>query len=177
MRVGVPRRLTPSQHSLDLCIIATRPPPLCQLNLRDRVKTHGILGNRVGNAFGVEQERVVSKVVDRVADLVVVDVVRDARLATEHLDLLLRLEHLRACEEAAGGDAVLDEGGVVGAAAELGGDVAPALGLVVLLEVGLDDVGACGAGDVEGGAVAVVDSKLVVRAGDLLEGRMSAYPA
>lgn len=109
------------------------------------------------------------KVVNGVANLVVVDVVRDARLTTEQLNLLLGLEDLGASEEAAGGNAVLNEGSIVGAAAELGGDVAPALGLVKLLKVGLNDVGAGGAGDVEGGAVAVVDAELVVGAGNLLK--------
>lgn len=161
------------QHGFDLGIIVIIPAPLRELNLRNRVKAHGVLGNRVGNALCVEHERIVSKVVDGVADLVVVDVVRDARLTAEHLDLLLCLEDFRAREETAGGNAVLDEGGVVGPAAELRGDVAPALRLVVLLEVGLNDVGARGAGDVEGGAVAIVDAELVVGAGNLMRSYVS----
>lgn len=173
----MPSSLAPSQHGLDLGIIVVVPPPLRELNLRDRVEAEGVLGDRVGDALGVQKVRVVRKVVDGVANLVVVDVVRDTRLTAEQLNLLLRLEDLGASEETARGNAVLNEGGVVGAAAELGGDVAPALRLIELLKVGLDDVGAGGAGDVEGGAVAVVDAELIVGTGNLLKRAMSVFPA
>ena len=109
------------------------------------------------------------EVVDGVADLVVVNIISNARLAAEPLNLLLGLELLGAREEAARGDAVLDEAGVVGAAAELGGDELGVDAAEVVLEVGLDDVGAGRAGDVESVAVTVIDAKLVVGAGDLQE--------
>ena len=152
---------------LNLHRVALRPPPLRNVHLGQRVKAQSVLGDRVGDALGVEQERVGGEVVDGVAGLVVVDVVRDARLAAEPRGLLLRLEGLGAGEEAARGDAVVDEGAVVGAAAELRGNVLGPLRLVVVLKVGLEDVGASGAADVEGAAVAVVDAETVVGAGDL----------
>ena len=144
------------------------PAPLRLVHSRKRVEAKRVLGNGVSDALRVEQIRVVSQVVDVVALLVVVDIVRDAHLATEELSLGLGLETLGTGEETAGGDAVLDESGVVGSAAELGGNVADAVVVVEVLEVLLDDVGAGGAGEVEGVAVAVVDAVDVVGAGDLL---------
>ncbi len=52
----------------------------------------------------------------------VVHVVGDAGRAAKQLGLVFRLEPFGAREQAARGDAVLDEARVVGAAAELGGD-------------------------------------------------------
>jgi hypothetical protein len=99
---------------------------------------------------------------------VVVDVVRYPGLAAEQLGLFLGLGHLGAGEQAARRDAVLDEGRVVGAAAEGGGYGGGVFALEEVFEVALEDVGACWAGQVERLAVAVVDAVDVVGAGDLL---------
>lgn len=122
---------------------------LGNVDLGDRLPAHGVLGDRVGNGLGVDEEGVEVEVVNVVASLVVVDVVRDADLAAEELVLLLRLEDLGSGEETAGRDAVLDERRVVGAARELGRDRVLALGCVEVLEIGLNDVRASRARNVE----------------------------
>lgn len=128
----------------------------------------GVASNRVGNGLGVDEESLLVEVVDVVANLVVVDIVSDTSLTTELLGLLLGLELLGASEETAGGNTVLDECGVVGAAAELGGDVAETLGLEEALKVLLDSVGTSRAGEVEGASITVVDTVDIVGAGNLV---------
>lgn len=59
------------------------------------------------------------KVVDVVADLVVVDVIGNTGLATEQLGLRFSLENFRTGEKATGRNAVLDKCGIVRAATEL----------------------------------------------------------
>ena len=145
----------------------SRPSALGHVDLLDRVPADGVLGDRVGDGLGVEQVRLVVQVVDVVADQVVVDVVGDAGLAAEHDGLLGRLDLLGAREDTARGDAVLDEGGVVGAAAELGGDGVGVVGAVEVLKLLLDSTGARGTGQVESAAITVVDSVDVVGAGNL----------
>lgn len=136
-------------------------------DLRQALPGLGIASNRVSDGLGVDEESLLVEVVDIVANLVVVDIVSDTSLAAKLLGLLLGLELLGAGEETAGGNAVLDEGGVVGAAAELGGDVAETLGLEEALKVLLDGVGASRAGEVEGTSITVVDAVDVVGAGNL----------
>jgi hypothetical protein len=136
-------------------------------NLGQALPGLGIASNRVSNGLGVDEESLLVEVVDIIANLVVVDVVSDTSLTAELLGLLLGLELLGAGEETAGGNAVLDEGGVVGAAAEFRGDVAKTLGLEEALKVLLDGVGSSGAGEVEGASVTVVDTVDIVRAGNL----------
>jgi hypothetical protein len=127
----------------------------------------GVLGNRVGDGLGVDEESLLVEVVDGVAGLVVVDVVCDTGLAAELLGLLLGLELLGAGEETTGGNTVLDEGGVIRAAAELRGDRCETLGLEKALEVLLDGVRAGRAGEIEGITITVVDAVDVVGAGNL----------
>ncbi|GJD00535.1 hypothetical protein ColKHC_09360 [Colletotrichum higginsianum] len=150
------------------------PAALGERDGRDGLPAHRVQRDAVGDGLCVDEVGVVVEVVDVVADEVVVDVVGDAGLAAEERGLGLGLDALGAREEAAGRDAVLDEGGVVGAAVELGGHVAAALGLEELLKVLLDDVGARGAREVEGAAVAVVDGQDGVRAGDHVEVEVGA---
>jgi hypothetical protein len=145
-----------------------------RVHSRQTRKAECILGNRVSNGLCVEQKRVKGEVVDVVALLVVVDVEGDTGLATKQLGLLLCLGHLGACKETARRDAVLNKGGVVGAAAELGGDRRNALLLEKVLKVLLDDVGAGGARQVEGATVAVVDGVNVVGGGNLRQGLAGA---
>lgn len=148
-------------------VASTNGAALPDVDGLDVVEAQGVLGDRVGDAEGVDVVGIVVEVVDVVTNLVVVDVVGDTGLAAEELGLLVGLETLGTGEETAGGDAVLDEGGVVGAAAELGGDVVDAVAVVELLEVLLNDVGAGGTGQVEGVAITVVDAEHVVGRGDL----------
>jgi hypothetical protein len=133
----------------------------------DALEALGVLGNRVGDGLGVDKESLLVEVVDGVAGLVVVDVVCDTSLATELLGLLCGLELLGTGEETTGGNTVLDEGSVVGAAAELRGNGCETLGLEEALEVLLDGVRAGGAGEVESITITVVDTVDVVRAGNL----------
>jgi hypothetical protein len=135
----------------------------------ERIEAQSVLGDRVSNALGVEQVGLVVEVVDVVTGLVVVDVEGNAGLATKQGGFLLRLGHLGAGEEAARGDAVLDESGVVRAAAELGGHVVGAVALIEVLKLLLNGSGAGRASKVEGAAIAVVDAVNVVGAGDLFE--------
>lgn len=149
------------------------PAPLLHINRLQRLKAHSILGHRVGNRLAIKQERIIVQVLDIITNLMVVDIVGNTSFTAEELGFLLRLELLGAGEETTGGDAVFDEGGVVGAAAEFGGYVGGAFGLVELLEVGFEDVGAGGAGEVEGVAVAIVDAVDVVGAGDLVGSKLA----
>lgn len=125
-----------------------------------------VLGNRVGNGLGVDEESLLVEVVDGVASLVVVDVVSNTSLTAKLLGLLLGLELLSAGEETTGGNTVLDESGVVRTAAELGGDRSETLGLEELLKVLLDGVGTSGAGQVESITITIIDTVDVVGAGN-----------
>lgn len=148
-------------------------PPLSSLSISHRpsclqtLKAPRVLGHRIGDALTVEQIRLLVQIRDIVALLVVVDVVGDAGFPAKQLGLVGRLEDLGAREEPTGGDAVLDEGGVVGAAAERGGDKGLAVGAVVGFKLLFDGGGAGGAGEVEGAAVAVVDAVDVIGTGNL----------
>lgn len=136
-------------------------------NLGEALPGLGISSNRVSDGLGVDEEGLLVEVVDIVANLVVVDIVSDTSLATELLGLLLGLELFGAGEETAGGNTVLDESGVVGAAAELGGNVAETLGLEEALKVLLDGVGSSRAGEVEGASITVVDTVNIVGTSNL----------
>lgn len=85
---------------------------------RQAVEAARIRGRRVRDGARHDDPRVVVEVVGRVAVLVVVDVVRHAGRAAEHLELLLRLDALGAARDAAGCDARVEEGPVVGAPVE-----------------------------------------------------------
>ncbi|TKW49502.1 hypothetical protein CTA1_1339 [Colletotrichum tanaceti] len=150
------------------------PAALGERDGGDGLPAHGVEGDAVGDGLCVDEVGVVVEVVDVVAGLVVVDVVGDAGLAAKEGGLGLGLDALGAREEPAGRDAVLDEGGVVGAPVELGGHVAAAPRLEELLKVLLDDVGARGAREAEGAAVAVVDGQDGVRAGNHVEVEVGA---
>jgi hypothetical protein len=150
--------------------------PLPQRRIRpgDPLKAERILGHTIRNTLRIQQIRVFSKVVDIVTCLVIARVERRARLTAKHDGFLLRLEDLGAGEEAAGGDAVFEERGVVGAQGEEGGDVGKAAGFVEFFEILLDLVGARGAGEVEGVAVAIVDAQDVVGGCDHVEVEVGA---
>ena len=165
--------MTMSTRPLEELRLIRIPPPLLEVHAGQGLPAHGVLGHGVRDALGVEQVRVVRQVVDVVADLVVVDVVRHARLAAEEQRLLLCLELLGTGEDAARGDSVLDEGGVVGAAGPNFGYVGGAVGLVEELKLLLDFGGTGGPGEVEGAAIAIVDTVDVVRAGDLHHVRLA----
>ena len=145
----------------------TVPAALHEVDGGQGLERASILGDAVGDGLGVEEEGIPGDVVDVVAGLVVVDVVRDAGSATNGGSLLLGLDALGTGEDTARGDAVLDEGGVVRAAAELGGNGGDLGLLEELLKVLLDHVGALGAGEVEGAAITVVDAVDVVGGGNL----------
>jgi sugar/nucleoside kinase (ribokinase family) len=106
---------------------------------------------------------------------VVVDIVGDANLATEQNSLLGGLELLSTSEETARGNTVLDEGGVVGATAELGGDGVGVVGAEEILKLLLDSTRAGGSSEVESTAITVVDSVDVVGAGNLFIGQVSIF--
>lgn len=142
-------------------------PPLLEVDRRKSLPAHSVLGNQVGDALGVEEVSLEVEVVDVIADKVVVYVVCDTGLATENPLLLFGLELLCTSEDTTGGDAVLNEGSVIGAVGPDGGDVTLAVVLVELLEVGLDDIGASRAREVESTSIAVVDTVNVVRGGNL----------
>lgn len=143
------------------------PPPLGQINLLDRVPAKRIRCDRVRNRLGVEQIRLLVQVVDVISGLVVVDIICHARLAAKEDSLLRRLDLLSAGEQTARRDAVLDEAGVVGATAEFGRDRPLTGGAEKVFKLLLDSTGAGGASEVEGTAIAVVDTIDVVGAGDL----------
>lgn len=95
----------------------------------------------------------------------VVHVIGDASSTTEHLRLFRSLDALSTSEDAAGGDADGDESIVIRSPVKLGGDMCLSAILVVFLEEFLDLSAAGGAGEVEGGSVAVVDHVGVVGRG------------
>lgn len=138
------------------------------VDLGQSLEALGVLGDRVGNALGVEEVGLSVEVGDVITGLVVVDIVGNTGLATEELGLLLGLELLGTGEETTRGNTVLDEGGVIRSAAELRGDIGLAVGLVELLKVLLKDVRASRASEVESVAITVVDTVDVVRTGNLV---------
>lgn len=138
------------------------PPPQGSVTLGNALESQRVLGDRVRNGLRVGQEGLLVEVFDGVTSRVVVRVEGNARLAAEESSFLFRLEFLGAGEETAGGDAVLEEGGVVGAAAEDGGNVVELLAVEEVFEVLLDGVGPGRAREVEAAAVTVVDAQDVV---------------
>lgn len=144
------------------------PSPGSLVDLGQGLEALGVLGDRVGDALGVEQVGLLVEVLDVVAGKMVVDVVGNTGLAAKELGLMLGLELLGTGEETSRGDAVLDESGVVGSAAELSGDRGLAVGLEELLKVLLEDIGASRASEVEGVSITVVDAIDVVGAGNLV---------
>ncbi len=126
-------------------------------------------GDGVRDGLGRGLEGLLGEVGHVVGGGVVVGVVQRADRAAEHRGLLLRLRAVGARVEAAAGHAVVEEGPIVAAAVELGGDEGDVLRLVVVLEQLLGLGGAGGAGQVEGVPVAVVDPEDVVRRGDHVE--------
>lgn len=148
-----------------------RVAALVEVDGREGVEADGILGDRVGNALGVEEEGIPGEVVDVVADEMVVGVESDTSLAAEEDSLLLGLEHLSTREDTTGGDTVLDESGIVGTTVESLGDGLVAVDLVEVLEVLLDDIGTGGADDAVGGSITIVGGVDVVGGGNLLHVR------
>lgn len=144
------------------------PSPGSLVDAGQRLEALGVLGNRVGNALGVEEVSLLVEVVDVVTLLMVVDVVGNTGLAAKELGLLLSLELLGTSEETTGGDTVLDEGGVIRSTAELRGDIGLAVGLEELFKVLLDNIRASRASEVEGVAITIVDTIDVVGAGNLV---------
>ena len=114
-------------------------------------------------------ERRVAQVVDGVAGLVVARVVGDAGGAAVDRRLLSGLDALGAGEQATGGDAVVDEGEVVGASVELGRLGRQPLRGEVVEEHLLDSRRAVGPGGAEGRAVTVVHEADEVRRADHVE--------
>ena len=139
------------------------PLPERGVGFRYAVPAHAVFCNRVGNALGVEKVCLVVEVVDCVALLVVAHIESDASLTTEQTCFLLGLEDFSAGEETAGGNAVLEEGGIVGAESKQGGHVWLAVGLVELLKVLLDCVGTSRSGEVERTAISILNTQDVVR--------------
>lgn len=176
----------------------TPRPPLhrrrTRIPQRKLLQTPRIRRDRKRGRPAVDQERLGVQIREVVPGPMVVGVVRDARLAAEQGRLFLGLDPLGAREEPAGGDAVPDEGGVVGAAVEGGRDVGEAAvrvlplprllqggGLVTIrvkvrLEQALDLHGPRRARLVERGPVAVVDFEGVVGRGDHVEVEVEPDP-
>lgn len=136
---------------------------------RQRVERLGIRRDRVGDGPGVDQERLQVQVVHRVADAVVVLVVRHARRAAIQRRLRLRLDLLRPREQPARRDAHVQERPVVGAPAELGRLRRQLLAGEVSFEQRLRLGRSRGAAEVEGRPVAVVDAEEVVGRRDHVE--------
>ena len=91
------------------------PLPERGVGFRYAVPAHGVFCNRVGDTLGVEKVCLVVEVINGVALLVVAYIESDTSLATKQTCFLLGLKDFSAGEETAGGNAVLEEGGVVGA--------------------------------------------------------------
>lgn len=114
--------------------------PLGRIYCRQRVEAGRVLCHGVCYALCVEEVRILREVVNGVSCLVVVDIVCDARLAAKEEGLLGRLDALGPREDASSWDAILNERGIVGSTAELGGYgrgiLAPEEFLERLFEVG-----------------------------------------
>lgn len=126
----------PLEH---LCIVGS-PASVNVVGSAEGLPAESVLGDGVGDRLGVEKVGIVSEVVDIVALLVVVDVVSNTGFTAKELGLLLGLETLGTGKETTGGNAVLDEGSVIGATAELGGNRGNLVLLKELLKVLLDNV-------------------------------------
>lgn len=92
--------------------------PQCRVCPWDALEAESVFGHAVCNALCIEQVRVMSQVVDVVALLVVARIEWLSSLTAKELRFLGCLEYFGAGEEAAGGNAVFQEGGVVGAERE-----------------------------------------------------------
>lgn len=136
---------------------------------RQAVKADGVLGDRISNGPGVDQESLGIEVGKVVANQVVVPVVGDAGLTTIEDRLLGCLEHLSTSEETAGWDTDVEERTIVGAAAELGALEGDVVAPEVVLESLLGLCGTGGTGQVEARSVAVIDAVEVVGGGDHVE--------
>lgn len=147
-----------------------RPPALRHVHLLNAVPAESIGSDGVGDGLAVEQEGLLVEVGDVIAGEMVVDIVGNTDLAAEEDRLLRGLDLLSAGEETARGDAVLDKGGVVGAAAELGGDGGGTVGAEEVLKLLLDGTGAGGSSQVEGVAITIIDTVDVVGARNLYKG-------
>ena len=136
--------------------------PLAWSNALERgsVGSHG-----VGNSLGVNLERIGVEVVDGIADLVVVDVVRDALLATEQSDLLSGLETFSSSVDTTSSNTSIEEGAIVAAAAEFDFDAGDLgnVGVVVREEL-LGLGGSLRTRLTKGAAVTVVHAESVVGA-------------
>ena len=106
MRMPMPRHVA---RLVEGAVPVRAPAPLRQVDGGQAGPAHGVLGDRVGDGLGVDEEGVLGQVVDGVARPVVVGVEGRAGLAAEQGRLLGRLEDLGAGEEAARGDAIFDE--------------------------------------------------------------------
>src|SRR5688500_15635051 len=90
----------------------------CRSVLVDHLTSRRVAVDRVGDRVGVEVQRLMTEVVDRVAGQVVAGVERDPGRAAPPRGLLRRLDDLGPGEQAAGRYAVVDERLVVRAAVE-----------------------------------------------------------
>lgn len=151
---------------------------LLRLRLSPAVPRHGPLRRQTRETPRVRRrgmrdrlrildERVHVQIRDRVPSLVIVFVVRLARRAPEKHLFLGRLEALGSGEKATGGDADVLERRVVAPPVELRRHrLQPGVIFEIILEQLLGRGRPRRAGEVEGGAVAVVDAVFEVRACD-----------
>ena len=103
-----------------------------------------------------------------ITGLVIVHIIRHARLATEQGRFLLRLNTLGTSEQPTSSDSDVKESAIVAAPVKIRGREIQAASLEPVLEEVLSFRTAGWAGDVEAGAVAVVDSVVVVLFGSVL---------
>ena len=136
----------------------------------ESLQANSIGSNSVGSSLGILNPSTDVAVLDGVSNLVVVDIVSDASLASEKSLLERSLELLGSGEESSDWDTVISESLVVGAGGEGGWDVSElrVVGEVILEEL-LDWAGSWRAGEVESASVSVVDGVDEVGGGDHVE--------
>lgn len=152
-----------------LLFLPPHRPPRRALGRQTR-KALRIRGHRMRNRLRILDERVHVQIGHIIPSSVVIHIVRHARLAAKQRLLLRRLDALGACEESPSCNPRICERGIVAPSVER---VRHPLQAGVVGEVILEQLfrfgGAWGAGDVEGGAIAVVDAVLVVWGSDHVE--------
>ena len=148
---------------------------LCRALWWQTGKAPSIRRHGMRNRLRILDERVKVQIRHVVPRPMIILIVRDARLPAKQGHLLRRLDTLGAREDAASRNARVQEWTIITSSIELLGHVLQARVIrEVILEQFLCLGGAWGTGEVEAGAVAIVDAVLVIGGGNHVEVEIEA---
>ena len=163
MRMRTPNLLLPLKHHLRRCLRrqTRKAPPIRRHRMRNRLR---ILNKRVH----IQIRYIVPRAM-------IILIIRNARLPTKQRHLLLSLDILCARKQPTSRDTRVQERTIVASAIERLGHILQARIVgEVILEQFLCLCGAGGTGEIEAGAVTVVDAVVVVGGGDHVEVEVEA---